>query len=259
MRTVPITALCLLLFACKTQNENGNPSTANTTTDTIFIESETIFQDTVHIPVQSPPSPEIAVPTLFFGARNAIRLRDENSKWTPSFPEVEGGVVEAAQDSTIVYIVPNSRRVVVKIKYTHTELEQDTIISKQFDVVQIPKPDIQIQFPDGRSIDAVRGLRTSRLQSIQAVAVPDKGFQRFFPDDSRYRVAEWKVTLASGPRPKEKPLVSKTSSLNLNPLRSSARPGDRLVIEVLRVQRFNYKNEVNVVPFNFPAISVPIN
>lgn len=78
------------------------------------------------------------------------------------------------------------------------------------------------------------------------------------PEDARYRVSEWTVTLATQSRPKSS-ISAFSNEISLNSLMSMADTGDRLVIEILKVQRLNFENEIIEVPTNFLPMSIPIN
>ena len=85
------------------------------------------------------------------------------------------------------------------------------------------------------------------LRSITMRAIPDPGFATFLPDDARFRVSRFEVTLARGKRP-----VQPTVSINgpqgdISNLANSARADDRLFVEVKGVQRQNFQGKVEDV------------
>jgi hypothetical protein len=89
-------------------------------------------------------------------------------------------------------------------------------------------------------------------------AVPDAGFATFLPDDARYRVTRYEVTLVRGKRPAMPTINVSGPDINLNAVVNSAREGDRLYIEVKEVQRMNFQGnteQVNVSKqFNVPLL-----
>ena len=97
-------------------------------------------------------------------------------------------------------------------------------------------------------------------REITLEAIPDDDFAEFLPEDARYRVTKWEVTLARGPRPIETKQVTSTRA-DLSSFVSKARPGDRIVVEAKEVQRMNFKGErekVNI-SVNSAIKQVPIN
>jgi hypothetical protein len=105
-----------------------------------------------------------------------------------------------------------------------------------------------------------RGARqVPRELTLDAGADPD--FAEFLPDDARYRVTQWEVTLARGQRAIDTKRVT-SSKVSLGDWVSKARPGtDRIVIEAKEVQRMNFKGERETVRIgvNSSIKTVPIN
>ena len=103
------------------------------------------------------------------------------------------------------------------------------------------------------------------------IIVPEQTFATLFPKDARYRIVEWEIILARGTRPLMRQYIKGDSTetylwdsqgnMNLNnqkkleslqsfPLtkfRDLAKPGDRYVIEIKKVQRANYQNKIENV------------
>ncbi len=119
--------------------------------------------------------------------------------------------------------------------------------TQSFRVKPIPKPDLILK-AGGKMVDEKRGV--SKVPSnITLDAVPDADFAQFLPDDARYLVTAWDVTLARGARPIATKKVSGRKA-NLQSFVSKARKGDRIVIEVKEVQRKNFRGETEVVKIN---------
>jgi hypothetical protein len=100
----------------------------------------------------------------------------------------------------------------------------------------------------------------SSLRTLKMAAVSDADFKEFLPKDARYRVVEWDLILARGTQPVKRQTIT-GPDLNLRTIMPQARAGDRLVIEVKRVQRMNFKGQTENV--NIPGASriftLPIN
>lgn len=175
--------------------------------------------------------------------------------YNPSF-KVKGGSSIKGRDRGVVTIVPTKPKVTLSVYSDNTFIDD-----VKFNVRAIPKPDIVLKDKGGKALDEKRGVDKAKMPTtIRLDAEPDADFQSFLPNDALYRVTQWEVTLARGPRAvKTKPV--KTSSVNIRELKDLAKPGDRLVIEVKQVQRRNFKKETEVV--NIPTSSrikqVPIN
>jgi hypothetical protein len=93
---------------------------------------------------------------------------------------------------------------------------------------------------------------------MQLRAVPDAGFATFLPEDARYRVSRYEITLVRGKRPAMPMIPVNGPTVDLSSVVNSAREGDRLFIEVKQVQRMNFQNnteDVNVSKqFNIPLL-----
>jgi hypothetical protein len=119
--------------------------------------------------------------------------------------------------------------------------------TQSFRVKPIPKPDLILK-AGGKMIDEKRGV-TKVPQNITLDAVPDPDFAQFLPDDARYLVTAWDVTLARGARPVATKKVTGRRA-NLQSFIPKARKGDRIVIEIKEVQRKNFRGEKEVVRIN---------
>ncbi|MEL6536619.1 MAG: gliding motility protein GldM, partial [Bacteroidota bacterium] len=217
--------------------------------DTTFSKTIEYFVIKPTIQIQSQ-----AVNALYFRCGNelSVQVPALGTAYNPTFT-AQGADVVAGNQSGLVTLIPNGRKVTLSV-YNDGNL----IGNQEFDVRAVPRPEVQIQM-GGRQLQAKQGIRTNQLRDISAVVIPDADFKRLLPNDARYKVAEWTVTLASGPRPKGEPLRFTSGEGSLSRLRQSARSGDRLVIEVKKVLRLNYQNRQEEVAVNVPPISIPIN
>lgn len=217
--------------------------------DTTFTKEVEYFVVEPVIQVQSQ-----AVSALYFRCGNelSIQVPALGNAYDPSF-EVKGGNLINGDQKGLLTIIPTNNNVEVSV------LNAGNLIGvKKFGVRRVPKPEIQIQNRGGQ-ISGQQGLQIAQMNSLTAAVIPDEDFKRLLPNDANYRVAEWKITLASGPRPKGAPLVLSGSDANLRSLKQRARAGDRLVIEVTRVERLNYQKQIEVVPISFAPLSIPLH
>jgi hypothetical protein len=93
------------------------------------------------------------------------------------------------------------------------------------------------------------------LRAIEIKAVPDESFQQFLPKDARYRVVDADIVLARGSRPIDKAEL-RDQKVSLNSFVSKGKPGDRIVIEVKKVQRMNFRNQVEDVNIGSQVFSI---
>jgi len=78
-------------------------------------------------------------------------------------------------------------------------------------------------------------------------AIPDPGFATFLPEDARFRVSSFEVTLARGKRPVAQTITINGPQGDISSLANAARPDDRLFVEVKGVQRQNFQGKVSPV------------
>jgi hypothetical protein len=73
-------------------------------------------------------------------------------------------------------------------------------------------------------------------------------------------VVEWEISLAKGSRAKLQRRVNDNQA-NLADFAAQAQPGDRLVIEVKKVQRLNFRDKKLDVPISASSsiITIPLN
>jgi gliding motility-associated protein GldM len=129
--------------------------------------------------------------------------------------------------------------------------------SQQFSVRAIPKPSVEV-FANGRAIDQKIGFDVVPSQ-LQARALADEGFKAALPNDAKYRVNAWKVYLVRGKRPVTTIDVSGDIA-NLGGIKGQAKPGDRIVIEIIGVQRMDYKGGLEpTTPAGSKTFTLPVN
>ena len=171
--------------------------------------------------------------------------------YNPSF-RVKGGTSQGGKGGKVT-IIPTAPNVDLSVYSSGT-----FIGTQKFRVKSIPKPELVLK-SGGKEIDLKRGV-TNIPREITLNAVPDADFAQFLPEDARYRVTKWEVTLARGQRGIETKQIT-TTKANLASFVSKARAGDRIVIEAKEIQRMNFKNErENVrISVNSAIKTVPIN
>ncbi len=186
------------------------------------------------------------------GNKLDVQVPALGAAYNPSF-RVKGGTSQGGRGGKVT-IVPTAPSVDLSVYSGET-----FIGTQKFRVKQIPKPELVLK-SGGKEIDLKRGV-TNVPREITLDAVPDEDFAQFLPEDARYRVTKWEVTLARGQRPIEIKQVTGPRA-DLSSFVSKARPGtDRIVIEAKEVQRMNFKGEREDVKIgvNSSIKTVPIN
>jgi gliding motility-associated protein GldM len=196
------------------------------------------------------------VQRLYLNCGNELQINVPalGTAYDPSF-SAQGATAIKGQKTGAVTVIPNAPKVVLSVSSGGYSIGNET-----FDVVRVPKPTIAVKGPGGALVNMQKGETASRLRSIKLEAVPDENFASFLPKDARYRVTEAEIILARGSRPIGKETLSNETA-NLGRLMSQAKEGDRLVIEVKKVQRMNFRGEVEDVPLGASEsfYNVPLN
>jgi hypothetical protein len=117
--------------------------------------------------------------------------------------------------------------------------------SEPFKVNRVPKPSLEVRV-NGAVFDERRGAPASGARSIQIVAVPDESFKNFSPEDAKFRVSQVEISLARGTR-RINGVTLNGGGGSISSLAQQAQPGDRYVIQILKVERQNFKGAVSEV------------
>lgn len=180
-------------------------------------------------------------PPLYLGCANRLSIISPSlgALWAPSFSANGAEVIPGAKKGEVT-VVPSSARVTLNVSNQGNLLGSD-----EFKVRTVPKPSLEIRV-NGSTFDERKGAPASGTRSIQIVAVPDESFKNFSPEDAQFRVGQIQVSLARGQRRIGSPLTLQGGG-SISSLASQAEPGDRYVIEILNVQRRNFKGAVSDV------------
>ena len=81
--------------------------------------------------------------------------------------------------------------------------------------------------------------------------------RHFLPKDARYKVTQWEATLVRGKRPVDKQTFTSEVG-NLSSFASQAKPGDRIMIEVKKVMRLNFKGQTESVNVGLVLKNIPL-
>lgn len=222
--------------------------------DTTFeVEEEYIVAKPV-IQIQS-----ASISALYLNCGNELNIQVPalGSAYDPNFKVTGGDVIKGSKKGFIT-VVPNKPKVDISVFSSGNKIGVE-----KFGVKKIPAPTIQFLDSQGKPVDQKNGVTKAdmqvKLRSISAAAVPDPGFAEALPKDARYRVVEWEITLARGRRAVGTPIRAREPKVAIAQLARNAQAGDRLVIEVKKVMRMNFKNKTEPVDVGMVIAQIPVN
>ena len=199
---------------------------------------DTTFVDTVEYYVARPviQIQSASVQALYFNCGNEIQVNVPalGSEYNPSFSTKGGDVIRGSKAGEIT-IIPKSKNVDLSVSNAG-----NFIGSQSFGVRQIPAPEIQARIK-GKAIDVKNGI-PANTPSFSLDAIADASFSEFLPKDARFQVMEAEIILARAGRGVATRRI-KSKNVNLNQL-AGRRAGDNIVIEIKKVSRANFRNEV---------------
>jgi gliding motility-associated protein GldM len=206
---------------------------------------------TVTKPVMQIQSASVQALYLKCGNKLNVSVPALGAQYKPGFSASGASVLPGAKLGDVT-LVPNSREVTLNVSSGG-----NAIGSQTFQVRPIPRPDIKC-FVGGREANEKQGTPGTAVRSMTLRAIPDAGFATFLPDDARYRVSRYEVTLVRGKRPAIPTRTINGPEANLSDVVNAYREGDRLYVEVKDVQRLNFQNNVEAVSvskqFNVPLL-----
>lgn len=194
-----------------------------------------------------------SVQALYFKCGNTLSVSVPalGAQYKPSFSASGATVIQGGKVGDVT-LVPNSKEVTLNVSSSG-----NAIGSQTFQVRPIPKPDIQC-LVGGRPINEKQGTPGTAVRNMVVRAVADVGFSTFLPNDSKYRVSRYEVTLVRGRRPVMGTKTVTTGSADNTDIVNSYREGDRIYVEVKEVQRQNFQGNVETVNvsknFNIPLL-----
>ena len=194
-----------------------------------------------------------SVQALYFKCGNKLNVSVPalGAQYKPSF-SASGALALTGAKTGDVTLVPNSKEVTLNVSSGG-----NAIGSQTFQVRPIPKPTIEC-FVGGRQVNEKQGTPGTAMRSMTLRAIPDAGFATFLPDDAKFRVSSYEVTLVRGRRPALATRTINGPTADLSAVVEAYREGDRLYIEVKGVQRQNFQGNVEPVnvskQFNVPLL-----
>lgn len=201
--------------------------------DTIFSET---FEYFVVRPVIQIQSQSVNALYLNCGNKLDIQVPALGTSYNPSFTAKNGYAVKGAEKGQVT-IVPTSLQ---EVDLTIAS-NGNTIGSRSFGVRRIPAPEIRVYLNPNEQVNEKTGI-SAKTPRLYLKAVPDESFAQFLPDDANFRIAQAEVTLVSGGIGRK--TIQAGEVIDLTAIAAMARKGDQIVIEIKKVQRQNFKKEV---------------
>lgn len=218
--------------------------------DTTYAISEEYFVAQPVIQVQSK-----AVQALYKNCGNKLNVQVPalGTTYNPVIT-ADGANVIAGSTKGSVIVLPTSSSVKLKVSSGGSYIGEE-----QYPVKLIPLPTIDCKV-NGRPIDPIKGVLWNEVRSISVTPIADKQFKEFLPDDSYYQITEWKLTIGRG-RSGGGNRTFTTQSANLGSLSQDLKPNDRIIIEVTKVRRKNFRGDWEDVKLSAhqSTFFVPVN
>jgi len=216
---------------------------------------DTVFTETVEYYVVRPvlSIQSASVTALYFNCGNELNVQVPalGNQYNPAFSAQGGSTIAGSQKGTVT-VIPKAAEVTLRVSSNG-----NAVGSQKFKVRRIPKPEIKAM-NRGREIDMKRGLKpVPRVLQIRAVA--DESFQQFLPKDARFQVSQSEISLVRAGR-QIASVRGTGKDVNIAQIASQARSGDNIVVEIKKVQRANFRNEIE--DFNNFAprfLTIPVN
>lgn len=212
--------------------------------------TDTTFTDTIDYYVVRPviQIQSQSVNALYYNCGNALDVQVPalGTSYNPSFSAKGGDAIKGSETGKVT-VVPNSRKVTLTVSSNG-----NVIGAREFGVRAIPAPDIKVLSSAGE-VNLKDGI-PFRTPELVLRAVADESFASFLPNDARFRVAEAEVTLVSGGIGRKS--VRSGEKINLRSL--GGRKGDQLSIEIKKVERQNFRKQVEVFPKHQRYINISL-
>jgi gliding motility-associated protein GldM len=205
-------------------------------------ESYTVLKPSVSIATAS-------LPALYFKCANRIQTNSSlGSLFSPVFSGSGAEFIPGGGGK--VTIIPNGTKVSLDVKNDGLLLE-----SFPFNVKRVPRPTVRLLANGGAAANEKSGENASGLRTLVAQAISDPSFKETNPEDAKFRVAEMEISLARGTRRINN--MTTGANANISQLAQQAQPGDRYVVTIKRVERMNFKGEIESYDFD-TNIQIPL-
>ncbi len=187
-----------------------------------------------------------AVQSLYRNCGNELNVQVPalGVNYNPTFNATGATIISKGKG--FVTIIPKDKNVTIDVINNGTMIDQ-----LKFSVKKVPSAEISC------NLNTRQGITPNKLRSVKLIAKVPSDFKELLPKEANYKVKKWKAYLVRG----KKPIATKeifSPSARLTDFASKARPGDRLMIEVLETKRKNFQGNQEKVGFTNAIINVPI-
>lgn len=194
-----------------------------------------------------------SVNALYLNCGNKLNVKVQalGNAYNPRFTVNGGDAIPGAEKGQVTVVPKKLGKVTLSVASGG-----NPIGSREFGVRGIPAPSI-VSGTDRGEVDLKVGI-SAKTQRLFLRAVPDKSFAEFLPDDAQFQVSQAEVTLVSGGIGRK--VVRGGGRIDLRQIAAQARKGDQLVIEIKKVQRKNFRGDVEDFPISRSSsfISIPL-
>lgn len=199
--------------------------------------NDTTFVDTIDYYVVRPviQIQSQSVNALYYNCGNALDVQVPalGNQYNPKFSASGGDAIPGSQRGQVTIVPNNLRKVTLNVSSG-----SNRIGSREFGVRAIPAPDIKV-FTSRGEVNLKDGI-DARTPELILKAIPDESFAQFLPNDAKFRIAEAEITLVSGGLGRG----STRSGEKVNLRGMNGRKGDQIVIEIKKVERQNFRRQV---------------
>jgi gliding motility-associated protein GldM len=215
--------------------------------DTTFVAEYEYFVVQPVVQIQS-----AAISQLYLNAGNELNIQIPalGAAYDPNITATGADVIKGP-DKGLVTVVPSAAEVTLNVASGGTLIE-----TRKFPVRRIPNPTLTPTV-GGRPANQAQGEAITAARQLAIRVAADDNFRTFLPNDARYRVASFKVTLGRGVRA----IAQNTfqgGEADLGGMLAQAQPGDRLVIEDVVVQRRNFRDQIENVNLGTVIFTIPL-
>ncbi len=197
-----------------------------------------------------------AVSALYRNCANPLQINVPalGAEYNPAFSVSGGDLTKGAKiGSVIVYPAAGGKSVSITVSNAGA-----TIGIENFQTKAIPRPEIQVM-TDGRQMNEKMGQDAPGPRNISVKVVPDNAYASALPTESKYAATQWSATLVRGRKPAMPTANFSSGSADIGNMRSLAKPGDRIVVEVTGVVRRTSRGGTEKVEIGSVVKNLPLN
>lgn len=194
-----------------------------------------------------------AISALYMGAANklSVDVPALGSAYQPSF-KAQGADIITGEKKSAIQVVPSAKEVILSVMNAGSLLGDEKL-----PVRKIPNPQVQL-IGGGKPVDMKNGYTIANMPGALNIKVtPDEVFAQTCPDDAKYKPTKVNLILARG-RNAVATIPVTGGQLDISSFKGKARAGDRIIVEIEKLVRFNYKNSTEDIKLPEPVMTVQI-